>query len=267
MYDPNNVTAAELRFKTPLEDATVYAGTGYSAPIPEFIVEPTVDVEYKWYFTVGTMYGYEKVTDVGFATIDVATGEIITTAPGKVEVSLYADGVEVDSYQLTVIEKPENYVALEELYAESAAMTLKVGEKRTINVLKSPADASVEKFSFTSSAPDVAFVTSDGVVYALAKGEAIITVTAPAENVSTTIAVTVTDAPIPTIITGDVNGDGKINNRDVIALMKAAIVEISGNGSYPKGFVRAAADLTLDGKINNRDVVALMKLVIIIIKA
>ena len=262
IYDPNNVTAGYLRVAEPIEDATVYEGTGYCAQIPEFIIEPTAEPEYKWYFTVGTMYGSEKKTDVGFATIDSATGEIVTTAPGKVEVSLYADGVMVDSYILTVIEKPENYVALEAMFASSSAMTLKVGEKRAIELLKSPANATADSFTFTSSAPNIASVATDGTVTAISAGEAVITVKAGGENVSTTVKITVTGGTMQSIISGDVNGDGKINNRDVIALMKAVIVETSGKGSYPKGFIRDAADLHADGKINNRDVVALMKLVI-----
>ena len=57
---------------------------------------------------------------------------------------------------------------------------------------------------------------------------------------------------------GDVNGDGKLNSRDVVAIMKAALP-----GFVPSGnFSAEAADLNGDGKVNSRDVIALMKLIL-----
>ena len=53
---------------------------------------------------------------------------------------------------------------------------------------------------------------------------------------------------------GDVNGDGKVNARDVTAIMKAII----SGAVLPLD----RADINNDGKINARDVVALMKLII-----
>ena len=55
---------------------------------------------------------------------------------------------------------------------------------------------------------------------------------------------------------GDVNGDGKINAKDVTALMKHLV------GADPKDFVEAAADVTGDGAVNAKDVVSLMKAII-----
>ena len=54
---------------------------------------------------------------------------------------------------------------------------------------------------------------------------------------------------------GDVNGDGKVNNKDVVALFRYVSDE-----EVP-GFVEDAADINGDGKINNKDVVKLFKLV------
>ena len=265
VYDPKNVGADLLKPCVPLPDVTIYAGDGYSAAIPEFILEPTEELSFKWYFTRGTMYGYERITETAFASIDPETGEIAASAPGRATVSLFADNTLVDSYELTVIEKPDGYVALEALYPEASSITLNVGEKKAIGVLKSPANASAELFKFSSSAPDVAPVDSDGTVYAHAKGSAVITVSAPAEGVSTTVKVTVND-PVPSTVPsgklGDVNGDGKINSRDVIMIMKAVIVENSGSGEYPKGYIKEASDVYADGKLNSRDVIALMKAVI-----
>ena len=57
---------------------------------------------------------------------------------------------------------------------------------------------------------------------------------------------------------GDVNGDGKVNSRDVILLMKS----ILPNFNPPKNYVASEADVTGDGKVNSRDVIAAMKLAI-----
>ena len=60
---------------------------------------------------------------------------------------------------------------------------------------------------------------------------------------------------------GDANGDGKINSRDVIITMKA-VIALTAGAPAPDGFVFDAADMVKDGKINSRDVIAIMKAVI-----
>ena len=59
-------------------------------------------------------------------------------------------------------------------------------------------------------------------------------------------------------IYGDVNGDGKINGRDVVKLAKylAAYDELTGTSSVT---VSPGADANGDGKINGRDIVKLRK--------
>lgn len=55
---------------------------------------------------------------------------------------------------------------------------------------------------------------------------------------------------------GDVNGDGKINAKDVVTLMKVIV------GAPVKTFNEAVADINSDGKYNAKDVTALMKLLV-----
>lgn len=55
---------------------------------------------------------------------------------------------------------------------------------------------------------------------------------------------------------GDVNGDGKINAKDVSALMRSIV------GWTSDSFDPDAADMTGDKKLNARDVIALMKLIV-----
>ena len=56
------------------------------------------------------------------------------------------------------------------------------------------------------------------------------------------------------VTVGDVTGDGKLNSRDVIALMKLML--------SPNPEITAVSDINSDGKLNSRDVIALMKLIL-----
>ena len=58
-------------------------------------------------------------------------------------------------------------------------------------------------------------------------------------------------------LAGDANGDGEVNSRDVIELMKDIVAnkKISDSKKY-------AADINCDGKINSKDVILLMKKVV-----
>ena len=57
---------------------------------------------------------------------------------------------------------------------------------------------------------------------------------------------------VPPVIPGDVDGDGHVNARDVMAIMHHLV------GDTPTVFDLAAADFNGDGKINNRDVLSMM---------
>ena len=59
------------------------------------------------------------------------------------------------------------------------------------------------------------------------------------------------EAPIG--MQGDMNGDGSVNAKDVIALMKHLV------GATPANFVPGAADYDGNGKVNGQDVIKLMK--------
>lgn len=57
----------------------------------------------------------------------------------------------------------------------------------------------------------------------------------------------------PSAEPGDANGDGKINAKDIIAVMRAML------GNPPEGFSFKAADMDQNGRINARDVIAIMR--------
>ena len=60
----------------------------------------------------------------------------------------------------------------------------------------------------------------------------------------------------PAFIPGDANGDGKLNAKDVVAIMKHMV------GSTPAKFVAEAADFDANGSINAKDVTKLMKQIV-----
>ena len=68
-----------------------------------------------------------------------------------------------------------------------------------------------------------------------------------------TLTASYEDGGSSSVIPGDANGDGKLNSRDVILVMKAALPGFGGT------IVMEAADLNHDGKLNSRDVILVMK--------
>ena len=59
------------------------------------------------------------------------------------------------------------------------------------------------------------------------------------------------------VLTGDVNGDGSVNNKDVMALFQFVSESLDEGAT----FIEANADVNGDGSINNKDVMALFKLI------
>lgn len=57
------------------------------------------------------------------------------------------------------------------------------------------------------------------------------------------------------LVYGDVNGDARVNARDIIAIMKAML----SDGADGAGIISMAADVDPDEKINAKDIIALMK--------
>lgn len=55
---------------------------------------------------------------------------------------------------------------------------------------------------------------------------------------------------------GDANGDGRVNAKDITAVMKAIL------GQKPAQYYEAAADVTGDGRVNALDITAIMKMIL-----
>lgn len=64
------------------------------------------------------------------------------------------------------------------------------------------------------------------------------------------------DRSAVSVTPGEVNGDGKINAKDISDIMKHML------GKTPEGFIEAAADYNSDGSINAKDITAIMKAIL-----
>jgi hypothetical protein len=114
-----------------------------------------------------------------------------------------------------------------------------------------PDNTSVKTVVWTSSDEDVAVVDENGVVTAIAIGEATITATTTdGTNLSASCKVTV----VPTL--GDANNDAVINVTDIMVVASYIL------GNTPEGFVFEVADVTKDGKINIIDIVAIANIIL-----
>lgn len=101
------------------------------------------------------------------------------------------DGNYTAECEVTVEEKPIDYVAVTGVTLDEEAITLiAAGETQTLTATVEPSDATDKSVIWTSSNPEVATVVN-GVVTAVANGEAIITVTTANGSYTDTCSVTV----------------------------------------------------------------------------
>ena len=153
------------------------------------------------------------------------------------------------------------------LYPDSLTITPDNNNKK-LNVTLLPVEAAAFSDELTVKSSNESVLTvapgdnGNYILTGIANGKATVTVTASG-GASAKCEVTVEDfeANGNLVLKCDVNGDGKINARDVILVMQAVVATNTGN-EMPKGFIFDAADAHTDGKINSRDVIAVMNAVI-----
>lgn len=131
-----------------------------------------------------------------------------------------------------------------------ATLQLGVGEQAVVCAKPVPLQADYHAWSWSTSNADVVTVDGRGVITAVSKGTAIITLTS--DNGKTAqCTVTVGDSFIP----GDVNSDGLVNVTDIVATVNYIMEKPSDN------FNEAAADLNGDGYINVTDIVKMVSII------
>ena len=109
--------------------------------------------------------------------------------------------------------------------------------------------------TWRSSNPSAVSVSDDGTITAVSKGTATITASVPGQDAEASITITAdTQSSHNTFEPGDVNGDGSVDNQDVVALFRY----VSGGKVE---VVKAALDPDGDGDATNLDVVLLFRYV------
>lgn len=129
-------------------------------------------------------------------------------------------------------------------------LTCTEGDKKQLKYTFTPAYATAKSMAWSSSNPSVASVDENGTVSALKAGSSDITLTVDGTYKAVT-TVTV-EASQSSDVSGDINGDGKVNIADVKMLLNAITSENGNNISL------AVGDINGDGKMNIADVKMLL---------
>lgn len=140
-------------------------------------------------------------SDTSIAQVS-ATGELTTKNNGTVTITAAAiDGSNAKGILTLVVKEliPVTGITVNNTFADSMA----VGEKRALSLVLTPANASVQDLTYSSSNTAVATVSFDGIVTAVAAGDAVITIiTKNGNGVKATVAVSVAEGKINDLYTG-----------------------------------------------------------------
>ncbi len=141
------------------------------------------------------------------------------------------------------------------------------GEQEALVVTTTPEHLSEVKFTWSSSNPDIAEVSADGIITALKEGQTLITVSTKNGSLKTGCKVIVEAAPeqesseekqpeeeVVEVDLGDLNGDQVINVLDVILLLQH-LLEINELDAE----TRQKADVNADGHIDILDATLIMQ--------
>lgn len=139
---------------------------------------------------------------------------------------------------------------VESIALNAATEELEQGDSLVIAATVEPRSMMSAGLLWKSTAPQVASVTQDGMVKALTPGETDIVVTAPhCGSASATLHLTVNK---PSYTLGDINGDGRIDGTDLVAMFNI----ITGNAG--PSHILKAADMNRDGEVNLSDTAILI---------
>ena len=128
------------------------------------------------------------------AVATVADGVVTAVAEGTAKVTAKAG----DATAVCTVTVKADVVKVTEITINEADFSLAVGETKTLTVTVKPDNASDKSVTWTSDQPGIASVNSNGVVTAVAAGNAKITVKANGGDVSDFVNVTVTAGVVAT---------------------------------------------------------------------
>ena len=177
--------------------------------------------------------------------VKVNNGEITAVGPGETTITVES----TDGNTKSIISVKVKPILVESIKLNKEVLNLEVDDTFELIATINPNNATNKKVKWSSSNEKVVTI-KDGKVTAKGEGSAVITVESLDGNAKTTITVSVIDP----LVTGDVDGDGKVNIVDLVQLRKhlAGITTLKGDAF--KG-----ADVTKDGVVNILDLVKIRK--------
>ena len=187
-------------------------------------------------------------SDEKVATVD-DTGKVTAVNAGEAKITVTTDdGGFTAECTVTVSPAP---VDVEGIALDKDTATVYIGKTATLKAIFTPLSATNKNVTWESSNETVATV-ENGVVTAVAEGEAIITVTTEDGGFTATCTVTVTEAPAFTL--GDVNDDGEVDYVDAIMVLKhdSGVAPISDDKL-------TIADVNNDGDVDYVDAIQILK--------
>ena len=144
-----------------------------------------------------------KSSDTGVATVD-SNGKITAKSEGTATITVTTkDGNHSASCTVTV-----NRIKVTGVSVSASSATLYVGDTKTIKATVAPSNATNKEVTWTSSDSNVAKVSSSGVITAVGKGTATITVTTKDGNYTKNVSVTVKEKVAATGVTISGNTSG-----------------------------------------------------------
>lgn len=192
-----------------------------------------------------------SVSKARIAAADATVNESAGTT--TLSVSMGADDADAAaSADVTYVAPEPAEVNVTGVELGDTAINLTVGNKQTLVAVVKPADATNKNVTWTSSNTDVATVDATGVVTAVSKGEAKITVTTEDGGFKAECTVTVTEASA--FVKGDANGDGEVDFADAIVVLRhdAGLATITGDNLI-------AADANGDEEVDFADAILILR--------
>lgn len=136
----------------------------------------------------------------------------------------------------------------ESISLDKSSITLEIGDTSTLSAVLLPTTTTTKSVSWESSDETVVTVDSNGILTAIAVGNADITATTTDGTLlSATCQISVT----PELLLGDVNADGVVDVYDIVVLTNIILEKTSLDND-------SVADVNSDGEIDVYDVVSLI---------
>lgn len=189
---PVRVESVSLQGQKTIE---IYIGSKYEC---EYTVLP-VNAENKAVFFTSSKPKIATVDEKGLV-IGVAVGETIITVTTE-------DGKKTDTITFIVHEKPTEYIDVESITVTPKSLELTAGDESLLTAVVLPKNATDRsKIKWTSSDESIVKVNQDGLVTAIAEGEATIKATTVNIDIFDTVKVTVKRRLNPKITVTSPNG-------------------------------------------------------------